>query len=53
MMAVLVNSPVASPFNILIALCDGHLTDRRFDLSNPPKIIQTFEKMDLLDAFWK
>ena len=53
MMAVLVNSPVASPFNILIALCDGHLTDSGFDLSNPPKIIQTFEKMDLLDAFWK
>lgn len=52
MLAVLVSSEVASPFNILIALYDGHLEDNEFDLGDPPMMIQTFEKMDLLEPFW-
>ena len=53
MMAVLVGSPVASPFDVLRALCHGQGQDGRFDLSNPPEVIATFEKMDLLDRFWE
>lgn len=53
MMAVLVGSPVASPFDVLRALCHSHMQDDRFDLNTPPEIIATFEKMDLLDRFWE
>ena len=53
MMAVLVGSPVASPFEVLRALCHGHGQDGRFDLSETPEVIATFEKMDLLDCFWE
>jgi len=53
MMAVLVGSPVASPFDMLSALCHSHGQDGRFDLSEPPELIATFEKMDLLDSFWE
>ena len=52
MMAVLAGSRVASPFDVLRALCHGHEADGRFDLGEPPETIATFEKMDLLDAFW-
>ena len=52
MMAVLVGSPVASPFAVLCALCHGHVKDGRFKLSEPPEVIHTFEKMALLDRFW-
>ena len=53
MMVVLVGSPMASPFDVLRALCHGHEQDGRFDLSEPPEVIATFEKMDLLDRFWE
>ena len=52
MMAVLAGSRVASSFDVLRALCHGHEADGRFDLGEPPEAIATFEKMDLLDAFW-
>ena len=38
---------------MLRALCHGHEQDGRFDLSEPPEVIATFEKMDLLDRFWE
>ena len=54
MMAVLVNSPVATPFDVLRALCHGHAThDDTFDLGSPPESISIFGKMDLLDCFWE
>ena len=52
MMTVLVDSPVASPFDVLRALCHGHVQEGRFDLTTPPEVITTFEKMALLDRFW-
>ena len=52
MMAVLVGSPLASPFDILRALCHGHAEGYLFDLNEPPKVIETFKKMDLLEPFW-
>ena len=52
MMAVLVGSPVASPFAILRALCHGHAGDGRFDLSEPPPAIEAFAKMALAERFW-
>lgn len=53
MMAVLVGSPVASPFDMLRALCHSHVQNDRFDLNNPPEVIATFQKMGLLDRFWE
>ena len=53
MMAVLVGSPVAGPFEVLRALCHGHVQDGRFDLNEPPEVMATFEKMELLDRFWE
>ncbi|MHB8762843.1 MAG: BREX-1 system phosphatase PglZ type A [Deferrisomatales bacterium] len=53
MMAVLVGSPVASPFDVLRALCHTHERDGGFDLGETPEVIATFEKMDLLDRFWE
>ena len=52
MMAVLVGTQVASPIAVLHALCHRHLRDGRFDLTESPTVIATFEKMDLLDRFW-
>ncbi|MCK4304769.1 MAG: BREX-1 system phosphatase PglZ type A, partial [Candidatus Eisenbacteria sp.] len=52
MMTVLVGSQVASPFDVLRALCHDHGQDGRFDMSTPPEVIATFEKMNLLDRFW-
>jgi uncharacterized protein (TIGR02687 family) len=52
MMAVLVNSPVASPFDVLRSLCHGHVQQGAFDLGRPPEVMATFEKMDLLARFW-
>ncbi len=52
MMAVLVGCQVASPFDVLRALCHGHVQDDRVDLSKPPELIATFAKMDLADRFW-
>ncbi len=51
MMAVLVGSPVAGPFDVLRALCHSHMRNGRFDLNTPPEIIATFEKIDLSDRF--
>ena len=53
MLAVLVGSPVAGAFDVLRALCHGHEEDGHFDLSDPPKVIATFEKMSLLERFWE
>jgi len=53
MMAVLVGSPVASPFDVLRALCHGHEQNGRFDLSEPPEVIATLEKMGLVERFWE
>jgi len=53
MMAVLVGCSVASPFDVLRTLCHGHAGKGGFDLSEPPAIIATFEKMDLLGRFWE
>ena len=52
MMAVLVSSDVARPFDVLRCLFHGHAKDLDFDLSEPPKVVATFEKMGLLDRFW-
>ena len=52
MMAVMVGSSLASPFEILRSLCHGHWQADRFDMGDPPAITATFEKMDLLDRFW-
>ena len=53
MMAVLVGSSVASPFDVLRALCHGHAQEGSFDLIQPPEVIAAFEKMDLLGRFWE
>ena len=53
MMAVLVGSSVASPFDVLRGLCHGHEQDNEFELTDSPEMIATFEKMDLLDRFWE
>ncbi len=52
MMAVLVGSSVASPFDVLRGLCRDNLKDGQFELTTEPNPISTFEKMDLLDRFW-
>ena len=52
MMAVLVGSQEPSAFAILRTLCHGHVDNERFDLESPPKAIQAFEKMALLERFW-
>ncbi len=52
MMAVLVGSQVASPIAVLHALCHGHMKEGRYDLSEPPSVIMTFDRMGLLDRFW-
>ncbi len=53
MMAVLVGSAVASPFDVLRALCHGHAQESHLDLSEPPGVVTTFEKMGLLGRFWE
>ena len=52
MMAVLVGSPVATPFDVLRGLCHDALQADQFDLTEEPELIATFAKMDLLDRFW-
>jgi len=53
MMAVLVGSPVATPFAVLRALCHGHMSDGGFSLDAEPAALDTFEKMDLARRFWE
>ena len=57
MMAVLVGSQVASPFEVLRTLCHGHnlgqAGEDAFDLGEPPEVMASFEKMGLLDRFWE
>lgn len=53
MMAVLVGSPVATPFAVLRALCHGHTEDHRFSLEADPQVLATFAKMSLQERFWK
>ena len=57
MMAVLVGAQGHSPFEVLRALCQLHLTgvfldNNRFDLNTPPEVMATLNKMGLLDRFW-
>ena len=52
MMAVVVGSAVATPLEVLRALCHGHAADTGFDLSCTPELIGAFEKYDLDAAFW-
>ncbi len=53
MLAVVVGSPVATPFALLRSVCQGHMEEGRFDLGGAPEIITIFEKMGLLDHFWR
>lgn len=52
MMAVLVGSPVARPFEVLRALCQGHVREGHFSLDEPPQVMSTLEKVGLLPSFW-
>jgi len=52
MMAVLAGAQVPGLFPILRALCHTHLCDGRFELGEPPKAIELFEKMGLAERFW-
>ena len=52
MMALVVGSSVATPFDVLRALCHGHAVNGRFDLNRTPELLETIEKMDLLERFW-
>ena len=52
MIAVVVASPIASPFAVLRALCHGHLDGKSFDLSRMPEALDVLEKMDLSGVFW-
>ena len=52
MMAVVAGSAVATPLEVLRALCHGHAGDGTFDLSAVPESIETLDKYALRDAFW-
>ena len=52
MMAVLVGSPLASPFEVLRHLAHGHEDSEGFDLSTTPEAILAFVKNGLLESFW-
>ncbi|MCK5691177.1 BREX-1 system phosphatase PglZ type A, partial [Myxococcota bacterium] len=52
MMAVLAGSEVANFFSVLRAICHGHLSEGRFELSEEPGVLGLFEKMSLSDRFW-
>ena len=52
MMAVLLNTPVASTFDVLRYMCHNHRGDDGFDLNEPPEVLATIEKMGLLDRLW-
>ena len=53
MMAVLTGSEVADFFSVLQALFHGQLIEGQVDLFEPPKILETFEKMGLSERFWQ
>lgn len=52
MQAVLAGSAIASPFEVLVAVCDGHADAGGFELSSVPEVLAQFEKMGLLEPFW-
>lgn len=52
MMAVLTGSEIPTAFGILQTLCHRRFGGERYDLISPPSIMQTFEKMGLVDHFW-
>lgn len=52
MMAVLVGSSVASPFEVLRALCHGHLQSEENAMAQEPQLFETFDKMGLSERFW-
>jgi len=49
MLAVLVGSKVAHPFDILRTLCHGHVQDDHFDLNAPPRVMPSLAKMGFGD----
>ncbi len=53
MMAVLAGSSVATPFEVLRALCHSHLHDGDFELETEPDVLENFGKMALADSFWQ
>ncbi len=54
MIAVVVGSPVAGAFEVLQAMCQGHLeADARFDLDAEPTVLGTLEKYGLTTRFWE
>ena len=53
MMAVLTGSEVADLFSVLQALFHGQLVEGQVDLFEPPRILETFEKMGLSERFWQ
>lgn len=53
MMAVLVRCPMPRAFDVLSALCQGHVREGEFDLRAAPEILATFEKLELADRFWE
>ena len=52
MLAVLLNTPVASTFDVLRYMCHNHRHDERFDLNEQPEVLGAIEKMGLLPRFW-
>lgn len=53
MISVLAGSPIATAFQILRAVCHGHVRDECFDMQQAPKAMQVLEKMGLADKFWE
>lgn len=52
MLAVLSGSTIASPFDVLTAICDSHTGGGRFDLANTPEVFLQIQKMGLSHCFW-
>jgi uncharacterized protein (TIGR02687 family) len=53
MLAVLTGSPVATVFDVLMALCDKHVVDGVFALDDEPAALANLRKKGLDDAFWQ
>ena len=52
MMAVLVGgATLPTPFEILVAICAGHVKDGVFGLGVTPEVVDALEKMDLSERF--
>ncbi len=53
MIAVLVRADVPKPFEVLRTLCQGHVEGGEFDLGTHPAVMETVEKMGLIESFWR